>query len=104
MLVEVPAPPWNTSRRNSSWSFPAISSSQALSMPVEDLLGELAALVVGAGRRQLHHARGLDEVRIQAQLDARDVEVLESARGLDAVVGVGWNFLVAQQVVLDAAG
>ena len=33
MLVEVPAPPWKTSRRNSSWSLPSISSWQAPSMP-----------------------------------------------------------------------
>ena len=34
MFVEVPAPPWNTSSRNSSCSFPSMSSWQAPSMPV----------------------------------------------------------------------
>ena len=33
MFVEVPAPPWKTSRRNSSWSFPSMSSWQAPSIP-----------------------------------------------------------------------
>ena len=33
MFVEVPAPPWKTSRRNSSWSLPAMISSQAPSIP-----------------------------------------------------------------------
>ncbi len=33
MLVEVPAPPWNTSSRNWSWSLPSMSSWQAPSMP-----------------------------------------------------------------------
>ena len=34
MFVDVPAPPWNTSSRNSSCSFPSISSRQAPSMPL----------------------------------------------------------------------
>ena len=34
MLVDVPAPPWKTSSRNSSWSFPSMISWQAFSIPV----------------------------------------------------------------------
>ena len=34
MLVDVPAPPWKTSSRNSSCSLPSISSWQAPSIPV----------------------------------------------------------------------
>ena len=29
--------------------------------------------------------------------DAGELEVLDAAQSLDAVVGVGWNFLVAEQ-------
>ena len=70
----------------------------------EDLRAELAAVEVGARGGQLHHREGLDEVRVEAQLDARDVEVLEGAGRLDAVVGVGGHLLLAEQVVLDARG
>ena len=64
-------------------------------------MAELPALEVGARRRQLHHRERLDEVRIELQLDAGDVEVLERAGGLDAVVGVGGHGFVAEQIVFE---
>ena len=70
----------------------------------EDLGAELAAVEVGAGRRQLHHRQGLDEIGIEAQLDARDREVLEGPRGLHAVVRVGGHRFLTEQVVLEASG
>ena len=69
-------------------------------MPVRISRAELAALEVGARRGQLHHRERLDQVGIEAQLHAGDVEVLEGAGRLDAVVGVGGHGLVAEQIVL----
>ena len=74
---------------------------QAPSMPVRIVLVELAALEVGARGGELHHRERLDQVGIEAQLHAGDVEVLEAARGLDAVVGVGRHGLVAEQIVFE---
>ena len=54
----------------------------------QDLLAELATLDVRPCRGQLHHGEALDQVGVQAQLDARDVEVLEGAGRLDPVVGL----------------
>ena len=68
----------------------------------EDLAAELPAVDVGAGRGHLHHREGLDQVGIEAQLHAGNVKVLEGAGGLDAVVGVGRDRLVAQEVVFNA--
>ena len=70
----------------------------------EDLLAELPAVEVGARRGHLHHREGLDQVRIELQLNPGDVEVLERAGGLHAVVGVGGHGFVAQQIVLEAGG
>ena len=58
---------------------------------LEDLAAELAAVEVRASRGQLDHGERLDDVRIQPELHAGDVEVLEGAGGLDAVVSVGGN-------------
>ena len=77
---------------------------QAPSIPVRIGVVERAALEVGAGRGQLHHRERLDQIGVEAQLHAGDVEVLEAARRLDAVVGVGGNGLGAQQVVFETLG
>ena len=73
-------------------------------MPVEDLVAELAAVEVGARGGQLHHRERLDQVGVEAQLHAGDVEVLEGARGLHAVVGVGGHGFLAEQVVFETSG
>ena len=65
----------------------------------EDLLRESTGLVVGARGGQLHHREPLDEVRIEAERHARDLEVLERSSGLDAVIGVGGHGEIAEQVV-----
>ena len=59
----------------------------------QDFLAELPALEVRARGGHLHHRERLDQVGIQAKLHAGDVEILERARGLDAVVGVGGTAL-----------
>jgi len=57
--------------------------------PREDRLVESSALDVGARRGELDHREGTDEIRIEAQRDARELEVLERARGADAVIRIG---------------
>ena len=71
---------------------------------LQDLLAELAAVEVRARGRELDHRECLDEVRVEPKLDARDVEVLQSARGLDSVVRVGGNGEIPEQVMLEADG
>src|SRR5262249_33893347 len=72
--------------------------------PGEHVLAELAALLVRARGGQLDHRERLDQVRVEAKLDPGDVEVLEGARGLDAVVGARGHRLLAEEVVLDTGG
>ena len=69
----------------------------------QNLLAELTAVEVGARGRHLHHAQAFDQIGIERELDTGDVKILEGARGLDAVVGVGWHGLVAQQIVFQAS-
>jgi hypothetical protein len=66
--------------------------------------GCLAAGHVRARGGHLDHRERLDQIRIQAQLDAGDVEVFHRARGLHAVVGAGRHGLVAQEVVFETRG
>ena len=76
-----------------SWQAPSIAG--------EDLLERAAGLEVGARGRELHHGEALDEVRVETELHARDLEVLEGARGLDAVVRVRGHRQITEQIVLD---
>ena len=69
---------------------------------LEDLGAELAALVVGARRGHLHHGQGFDEVRIEPELHAGDVEVVEAARRLHAVVGVGRHRLLPKEIAFGS--
>src|SRR6185503_9085619 len=57
---------------------------------------------VGPRRGQLHDGPGFEEAGIVVRVGARDLEVLERPRRLDAVVGVGRYLLLSQQVVLDS--
>src|SRR5262245_58386285 len=59
-----------------------------------------SALEVGARRRHLHHRERLDQIGIEMQRHAGDGEILERARGLDAVIGVGWHLLDAKEIAL----
>ena len=59
---------------------------------------------VRARRRELHHRPRLDEARIVVDQRAGDLEVLEPAHRLHAVVGVGRDLLLAEQIVLGARG
>ena len=79
-----------------------MSSWQAPSMPVRISRLNWPQSKLARGRGHLHHGERLDQVGVEPQLDAGDVEVLERAGGLDAVVGVGGHGLLAEQVVLDA--
>ncbi len=63
---------------------------------------EHAQVPVGHGGGLLHVAEGLDEIRLPGHRHARDVEVLQAPEGLDAVVGVVGDLLLAQEVLLDA--
>ena len=69
--------------------------------PRQDLGVELAAVEVRARGRHLDHAEGPDEVGVEPKFDAGNVEVLEGAGRLHAVVGVAGNRLLAEEVVLD---
>ena len=57
---------------------------------------------VGPRRRELHDRPRLDEARVVADRDARDLEVLERACRLHAVIGVRRDRLLAEQVALHA--
>ena len=58
--------------------------------------------MIGTGGGALDLGEGLDHPGEVLQLHARDVEVLLRAQGLDAVVGIGWDVAVSEQVVLAA--
>ena len=57
---------------------------------------------VRPGRRQLHDGPRLDVARIAVDGNARELEVLERPSGLDAVVGVERDLLVAEEIVFHA--
>src|SRR3546814_9060711 len=65
---------------------------------------QITELVVGGGAGLLHHAEGADQVGVVIDADARDVEVVERALGLDAVVAGGRDLHLAQAVMLAAGG
>ena len=75
-------------------------SVQAASMPLQDLPAELTAGEIGARRRLLDHGERDDQIGIQPQLDSRNLEVVEGARGLHAVIRIPGHVLDAQKVVL----
>src|SRR3546814_18104291 len=50
---------------------------------------QVAELVVGGSAGLFHHAEGTDQVGVVVDADARDVEVVERALGLDAVIDGG---------------
>ena len=49
--------------------------------------------MVGAGGGELDHGQAADEVGVVGEMDTGDGEVLHAAEGLDAVVGIGGDFL-----------
>jgi hypothetical protein len=59
-----------------------------------------AEFAVGHGRRLFHRCEGRDELRVGGQRDARDVEVLQRPRGVDAEVGGGRDRVVTERVAL----
>src|SRR6185503_20461508 len=68
----------------------------------ELLLREHAGIGVRTRRGELHEHQRVDELRVMADRDPRDLEVLECARGLHAVVGVCRDLLLPEQILLDA--
>src|SRR3546814_16020799 len=65
---------------------------------------QITELVVGGSAGLFHHAEGADQVGVVIDADARDVEVVERALGLDAVVAGGRDLHLAQAVMLAAGG
>ncbi len=65
-------------------------------------IAQVAQLTVGVGSGLLDHGQGHDQLGVVRQRNAREVEVVGSAQGLDAVVGIGRNFKCAQQIFFDA--
>src|SRR5262249_6137257 len=57
---------------------------------------------VGAGRRQLDDGIGPDVVGIKIGFHTADLEILQRAKRLNTVVGIGGNLLFTQQVFLCA--
>jgi len=70
----------------------------------QHLVRQSAGVVVGARGRELHHCQSFDEVRVEPQLHARDLEVVERARRLDAIVRVSGHREVAKEIVFDPRG
>jgi len=59
-------------------------------------------LAIGKRSRFFHHGDGANERGMSAQ--SADGKVVHRARRLDAVVGVGRNFLVSERILLGAGG
>ena len=72
----------------------------------DDRLGDLriehAEIAVGQRRRLLDVAEGLDEIRLGRHWNAGDVEVLLAAQRLHAVIRAVRQFLLAEEILLDA--
>ena len=69
------------------------------------LLGiEQAQLLVGERGGLLDLGQGADQVRVNRDRDAGDVEILFRAQGMHAVVGGGRNVLVTEQVMFITVG
>ena len=99
MLDEVPEPVWKTSIGNWSSCRPAITSSAAATMAVDDVRGQYAELGVG------HRGRPLD-LGQRSDMGGRepasgDREVLHRPLGLGRVQGVLRHPHLAHRVVLD---
>jgi len=67
----------------------------------QDLRAQLATGLVGPRRREFDHGQGLNELRILADGNTGDMEVLDRTLGLDAVIGIRRHRLLTQQIVLD---
>ena len=61
-----------------------------------------AQIVIGARRRLLDLGERADQFRVVRDGCAGDGEILDRTQGMDAVIGIGGNFAVAQQVMLGA--
>src|SRR4029079_7616651 len=66
----------------------------------QDLAAELAAGEVGPGRRHLDHREGLDQIGIQPQLNAGDMEIRQRSRRLHPVVRIGGYGELTEEVVV----
>ena len=69
---------------------------------IGSLVVEQTQLAVGHGRRLFDAGQRDDQLGQCADRLTRDREVLDGAKGMDAVVGVARHFAFAKQVVLDA--
>jgi len=57
---------------------------------------------VGARGGELHNRPGFNEPRVVIDRDSGNLKVLQRPRRLNAVVRVGWNLFLAQQIVLGS--
>jgi hypothetical protein len=71
---------------------------------IERFLLHGADVRIRPGGRQLHYCPGFDETRIVVDQNARELEVLEGAHGLDAVILVRRDLLLPEEVLLSAKG
>ncbi|MNO46165.1 hypothetical protein D3C76_364480 [compost metagenome] len=65
-------------------------------------IAQVTQLTVGVGSGLLDHGQGHDQLRVVRQRNTGEVEVVGSAQGLDAVVGISRNFKGTQQIFFDA--
>ena len=63
---------------------------------------KFAQLAIGLGRGDFDHGKSADQRRIVRKGHPGDVEVLNAAQGLNAVVGVFGNLDLPQEIVLEA--
>ena len=101
MFVEVPAPPWNHVEPELIVELAVDDLLAGAFDRREDLLRESADSMLARAAASFTIARPLMNFGIVLQLDAGDLEVLERARRLHAVVRVRRNGEIAEQVVLD---
>ena len=99
MLWDVPAPAWYTSTTNWSRSRPRENLVGGFDDRARDGGLEAPERSVGFGRRLLDEDGRGDEIGGRAQ--AADLEVLDGARGLDAVVRAGRNLQLAERIALN---
>jgi hypothetical protein len=67
-------------------------------------LVQLPEILVGVRCRLLHARQGIDELRIGADRCPGNRKILQGAQGVNAVVGLGRDLAISQEVVLDAIG
>ncbi|MNF93369.1 hypothetical protein D3C84_760420 [compost metagenome] len=65
-------------------------------------IAQVTQLTVGVSSSLLDHRQGDNQFRVVRQRNTGEVEVVGSAQGLDAVVGISWDFKGAKQVFFDA--